>query len=147
MKSTTTWIVIADGARARVMQNDGPGKGVVALQEMIFEGDHSSTSEVMSDRSGRAFDSVGRGRHAMEPTTDPHSHLKSEFVREIASRLEHRADEFDQLILVAPPQALGLLRKSLSPAVAHKVKSELGKDLTHVPNADLPLHLTGVLAL
>lgn len=147
MKSTTTWIVIADGARARVMQNSGPGKGVIAVEEMTFEGDHSLSSEVMSDRLGRAFDSVGRGRHAMSPSTDPHNHLKSEFLREIADALDSRADAFDRLILVAPPQALGLLRKLLSPVVVRKVKSELGKDLTHVPNADLPLHLEGVLAV
>ena len=146
MKATTTWIVIADGARARVMQNEGPGKGLVALPEMIFEGEHASSSEVMSDRPGRAFDSVGHARHAMEPTTDPHDHLKSAFLKDISNRLEQRRDSFDRLILVAPPSALGLLRKSLSPRVAGKLKSELGKDLTHVPNADLPHHLDCVLS-
>src|SRR5262249_34094570 len=30
MKPTRTWILIADGARARILRNDGPGKGVQA---------------------------------------------------------------------------------------------------------------------
>lgn len=147
MKPTTTWIVIADGARARVMQNDGPGKGVVAVQDMVFEGDHSASFDIMADRPGRAFDSVGHARHAMDPSSDPHDQLKAQFVKQIASALERRVDAYNRLILVAPPQALGLLRKSLSALVARKVTGELGKDLTHLPNAELSPHLGNLLAL
>ena len=32
MKPTTTWILIADGARARLFANHGPGKGVEAVE-------------------------------------------------------------------------------------------------------------------
>lgn len=147
MKPTTTWIVIADGARARVMQNDGPGKGVHAVQSMMFEGDHSSSSEIMADKPGRAFDSVGNARHAMEASADAHDGLKTQFVKQVASALEDRLDAYNRLILVAPPQALGLLRKALPAAVSGKVTGELGKDLTQLPNDELPSHLSNLLAL
>ncbi len=147
MKPKTTWIVIADGARARVLQNAGPGKGVVALQDLVFEGDHSASFDIMADKPGRAFDSVGHARHAMDPSSDPHDQLKAQFVKSVASALERRVDTYNRLILVAPPQALGLLRKSLSAPVARKVTGELGKDLTHLPNAELPPHLDSLLAL
>lgn len=145
MKPTTTWIVIADGARARVLQNDGPGKGVLALTDLVFEGDHSTSSEIATDRPGRAFDSVGNARHAMDPTSDPHEQLKVQFVKHVARVLEHRADAYHRLILVAPPQALGLLRKSLPASVTRKITGELGKDLTHLPNSELPAHLGSLL--
>ena len=147
MKPTTTWIVIADGARARVMQNEGPGKGVQLVQGLVFAGDHSSSIEVVADKPGRAFDSIGQARHAMEPSSDVHDELKVKFVKQIAAALEGQVDAYNRLILVAPPQALGLLRKALPAAVAGKVTGELGKDLTHLPNAELPPHLDNVLAL
>jgi protein required for attachment to host cells len=147
MKPTTTWIVIADGARARVMQNEGPGKGVQAVQGLVFKGDHSPSIEVVADKPGRAFDSVGHGRHAMEPSLDAHDELKVKFVKQIAGALEGQVDAYSRLILVAPPQALGLLRKALPAAVAGKVTGELGKDLTHLPNSELPPHLDNLLAL
>jgi protein required for attachment to host cells len=147
MKPTITWIIIADGARARVMQNNGPGKGVQAVAGLLFEGDHSSSSKIMADKPGRTFDSVGNARHAMEPSHDPHDELKAQFVRQIVGELEARTDAYNRLILVAPPRALGLIRKALPAAVASKVTGELDKDLTHLPNAELPSHLGKLLAL
>lgn len=147
MKPTTTWIVIADGARARIMQNNGPGKGVEPVKDLVFEGDHSPSIDIQADKPGRSFDSVGNARHAMTPTSDAHDELKAKFVKQIASALEDRLDAYNRLILVAPPKALGLLRKSLPAPVVNKVKGELGKDLTQLPNAELPPHLDGLLAV
>lgn len=147
MKPTTTWIVIADGARARVMQNVGPGKGIDAVEGLTFEGDHAPSIEIMADKPGRTFDSVGNARHAMEPSSDPHTELKARFLKTVSSALQQKIDDYDRLVLVAPPQALGLLRKSLPAAAAGKVTAELGKDLTHLPIADLPHHLEQILAL
>lgn len=147
MKPVRTWIVIADGARARVLQNNGPGKGLEALPDLMLEGEHLRAGEVMADKPGRTFDSVGTGRHAMEPPTDPHEALKVQFAQHVADTLEQRADGYDRLILVAPPAALGHLRKSLASGVAGKIVGELGKDLTHLPNTDVPDHLNHLLVL
>jgi protein required for attachment to host cells len=147
MKPTITWIVIADGARARVLGNAGIGKGLNALSDMVFAGDHASSSEIMADRPGRSFESVGKARHAMEASTDPHEALKVQFVRHLADALQQRCNEFDRLILVAPPETLGMLRKSLPATVSAKVVDEMHKDLTHLPNSELPSHLAEVLAL
>jgi protein required for attachment to host cells len=147
MKPVSTWIVIADGARARIVRNDGPGKGVAALPGLEFQGDHSAAFDIAADKPGRAFDSVGNARHAMEPSSDPHDELKAQFMKKIVAVLESRQGDFDRLILVAPPQALGLLRKSLPAAVASKVTGELGKDLTQLPNGDLSAHLDGLLVI
>jgi protein required for attachment to host cells len=147
MKPIITWIVIADGARARVMSNAGPGKGLEALDGMVFAGDHASSSEIMADKPGRSFDSVGNARHAMERTTDPHEALKMQFARQVCDALDRRADEYNRLVLVAPPEMLGLMRKTLKGALAEKVTGEMQKDLTHIPNGDLPGHLADVMVL
>ena len=36
MKPTRTWILIADGARARILENLGPGKGVHEVPDMTI---------------------------------------------------------------------------------------------------------------
>ena len=38
MKPTTTWILIADGAHARLFANHGPGKGIEAVQGGVING-------------------------------------------------------------------------------------------------------------
>lgn len=146
----TTWIVIADGARARVLAQP---KDYAAL-EPAFEqeeltGTTAQSKEIASDRPGRSFDSGGQGRHAMEPATDPQRHAKFEFARDLAERLEKAAatQRFDRLVLVAAPQALGDLRDLLPKSVHAKITAEIDKDLTKVPRQGLGRHLDQVLKL
>jgi len=149
MKPVKTWILVADGARARIVVNEGPGKGVKQLEGADFRAEHPSSGDVMADRPGRSFESSGSGRHAMEPTSDAHRLAKQAFVKEIAGFLQRQAQKksFDRLIILAPPQALGDLRAALSDAVRTLVTAELAKDLTPVPNEDLAKHLSDVLAV
>lgn len=150
MKRIKTWILIADGARARIVLNDGPGRGIKPGPDKEFEGVNAPTREIVSDRPGRAFDSSGLGgRHSMEPRTDPHEHEQRLFHQRIAAYLDTAAKngEFDRLVVVAPPKALGNLRSALTEAVRKKVIGELNKDLTHVPIHDLAAHLGSVLAV
>ncbi len=49
--------------------------------------------------------------------------------------------EFDYLVLVAPAHALGDLHQALDAPTRQKVRAQLQKDLTKVPDADLAEHL------
>ena len=149
MKSTTTWILVADGSQARIASHMGPGKGLEPVLENQLHGRNLPGRDIMADRPGRAFDSAGQGRHAMEPVTDPRVHEKQDFIREIAALLdtESKRGRYDRLVIVAPPKALGYLRQELSDHVRSKVSGELDKDLVHVPLHDLAGHLGDVLAV
>ncbi|MGI9414753.1 MAG: host attachment protein [Hyphomicrobiales bacterium] len=149
MKPVKTWILVADGARARVVLNAGPGKGVEEIEGLDFRSEHPQSGDIMADREGRAFDSQGSGRHAMERPSDPHRNAKKAFAERLAAMLDKHAarDRFNRLVIVAPPQALGDLRAALSRGVRDRVSAELAKDLTHLRNEDLPLHLAEVLAI
>lgn len=147
MKPTTTWILIADGAHARLFANRGPGKGIEALE--AINGDHRPDSELVRDGLGRSFESVGDTRHAITPRTDPHRELKRSFAAQLAEILDQRLAEkaFDRLVIVAPPKALGDLRAALSAHVKPLVYAELDKDLVKTPTAELPSHLGAVMAI
>jgi protein required for attachment to host cells len=148
MKPTTTWILIADGARGRLFANRGPGKGLELLYESL-DADHRATHDIVDDRLGRTHESVGASRHAISARHDPHRELKRHFAVKLAKMLDRRRMEhaYDRLVLVAPPAVLGDLREALSDSVRSLVRAELDKDLTKTPIAELPEHLDAVLAV
>jgi protein required for attachment to host cells len=147
MKHTRTWILIADGSRAHILEIVGPGHELRAVEGMTFHGDHASTHEIMSDRTGRTYSSVGPGRSAIEAHSDPHRELKRKFAHQLAEVLAHSLEKrsYDRLIIVAPPTALGDLRAAIPVAVAATVSGEIAKDLTKTPNGELAGHLKEVL--
>lgn len=149
MKPTITWILIANGARARILANQGPGKGVHEVDGMEFQQTPLKNSEIMADRPGRSFSSAGTARSAMEPQTDPVKKREADFVAEIAQMLDLKLsdNQFDRLIICAAPQALGNLREAMSPQLREKITHELPKDLTQIPNAKMGKHLEGILAV
>lgn len=149
MKPSVTWVLIADGAQARILEYTGPSKGLVQVEGLKFEDAHLRTGEIMSDKPGRSFSSAGYGRSAMEQRTDPRDYRETEFLRSVAEVINKKALEnvFRKLVIAAPPQALGDLRKLLSPAATEKVSAEIPKDLTTVPILQLGKHFEGALGL
>jgi protein required for attachment to host cells len=147
MRPTKTWILIADGARARVLENDGPGRGVIAVDRLVLQGDHSATHDIVDDREGRTYSSHGPGRSAIDARTDPHRELKRTFAHHLADVLAHELDAgaYERLVIVAAPATLGDLRKAISPKVSAKVTGEIPKDLTKTPNREVAHFLEAVL--
>ena len=149
MKPTRTWILIADGARARILVNDGPGHGLKALEGFEFSGDHSATHELVDDREGRSFSSHGHGRSAYEASTDPHRDLKTKFAHQLVGVLDNglASNAYDRLVIVASPVTLGDLRAAMSDHVRAKIIGEVAQDLTKLPNAKVADHLKHVLVI
>ena len=149
MKPIVTWIVVADGGRMRIFENDGPGKGLAQVKGLAVEDEHLTDQDIEADRPGRSFASVGHGRSAIEPHTDPVEFRETAFAGRIAHLLDAKlaAGAFDRLIIAAAPTALGSLRAALSEAVGKTVTGELPKDLTKTPTNDLASHFDGLIAL
>jgi protein required for attachment to host cells len=119
------------------------------VSDEVLVGVNLPGREIMSDRPGRTFDSVGAGRHAKEPRTDAREIEKRSFAHELAAMLDDglKQGKFDRLVLVAPPRELGFLRAELSPAVRKRVSAELNKDLTGVAPSEILDHLGAVMAV
>lgn len=149
MKKKVTWILVADGARARVLANEGVGKG---LQPIADEMTHElpPTRELGTERPGRSGGQRGTGiRHAIQPHVDWHRFEKEKFSKEVAALLDAAAERnaFDRLVLVAPPRTLGDLRAALGAKSRSRIHAEIDKDLTQVAVQDLPGHLKDKMAL
>src|SRR5690606_26754851 len=98
MKPKVTWILIADGAHARILENTGPGRGLTQVEGLVFDNEPLTAREIESDRPGRAFSSASADRSAMEPPTDPVEYRESEFLRRVADVLlkQHHQQKFDR---------------------------------------------------
>jgi len=96
-----------------------------------------------SDRPGRVRESVGGARHAVGGENDPRQQEAVRFARRIARRLDdaRRRDEFEELIVVAGPPFLGLVRSEMSRPTRERVVHEVRKDLVHGPVEALYRHL------
>jgi protein required for attachment to host cells len=147
MKRKTSWIIVEDGSRARILANEGPGTGLSVVAEHMAPQARAHTADLGSDRPGRAFDSTTPARHAMEPRVDWHRQEKERFIGKLAEDLGAAQQQFDRLILVAPPRVMGELHRRLDEPTRAKVAGELQKDLTWVALPELSAHLGDVLRL
>lgn len=141
-----TWVLVADGARARLFRADATTHRLELIEQDEARPARRKTSDLMTDQQGRAFASAGAGqRSAMEPPTDPKRREKERFAVRLAHRLADARSHYDRLVVVAAPTALGDLRRHFDPHVAAKVKDEIDSDLTWEPQARLEEQLAARL--
>ncbi len=148
-KRRTTWILIADATRARILKNDGPGRGIEAVEGLVFRSEHRKLGEIMADRPGRVFESAGSLRHGLEYASDAVREDDRAFAKSLVSVLQNALGrkEYDRLVIVASNRMLGEIRAALPEKVKASVYAEIGKDLTQIPNSDLPKHLADILSI
>jgi protein required for attachment to host cells len=149
MKHKRTWIVVADGAQARILLYTGHESGVRQLPNSDFREFHPPTRELVTDRPARVQESGSATRHAIEPRTDAHEQRKERFLAQLTSRLERAAqnNEFEHLVVVAPAPAMGELRKDFSPLLKQRLHGEFVHDYVHQPNDYIYRHIKDGLPL
>ena len=147
MKKTVTWVLIADGAQARVLEHNGPGKGFRQVEGLDWSIEPLQAQDLVTDRPGSKSGGGARGG-GIGPKTDPVEHRETEFVKSVAAALEkqQQAGAFDRLVIAAAPIALGDIRKAMSANVKKLVVAEINKDLTNIPTANLDSHFDGIIA-
>jgi protein required for attachment to host cells len=149
-KKIREWFVIADGARAKIWRREGAAGPLEPVMARERPEARARTRELGADRPGRSFESATTAagmRHGMEPPTDWQRFEKQKFARELAEILNEAGvrDDYDRLVLVAPAPALGELRKALGAHATDRLAAEIAKDLTNLPEHELPKRLEGYL--
>lgn len=148
MKPKRIWILVADGARGRLLLHAGPKSGLTpATGVEEYQGDRRPSREIGSDRPGRGFESANPTRHGYAPRVDWHEFAKREFAARMAAILDRCRERkrFDELVLVAPPKTLGDLRQALDPKTAACIRQEVAKDLVQLSDHELEERLADVL--
>jgi len=137
------WVVVCDGAKALVLENVGDDKFPNLKTKEVYEQEDPKTSDQGTDAPGRAINSVGNVRSAMEQT-DWHDEAERAFLGKLVDRLAAaaHAGEAKAMVLVAPPRALGVMRPRYTPALKAAVKAEVDKDYVKLPVYEIEKHLT-----
>jgi protein required for attachment to host cells len=136
------WILVCDGKKALILENVGTAEYPKLRVKATHEHEDPRTHDLGTDAPGRVFPSVGKARSAVQ-STDWHEQAERAFLRTIVEELlAATADgQLHGMVVVAPPRALGILRE-LSPSGFYKlVRSEIGRDYTHLPVHELERRL------
>lgn len=109
------WIVVADGKHLKVFEERRRHGPLSTLEG--WAADAAEHERHRSHQAGTVHDRRGGGRHGIGDGS-PADDAEQRFMKEAARRLDNAAREgqFDRLVLIAPPRALGWLRAALGPA-------------------------------
>lgn len=124
-------VLVADGRKLLFLRNQGDDVYPNLQVEHAEERANPPTREQATDAAGGASSTQGAARSSVEPT-DFHQIEEDRFAADAADLLKRRAlrNDYESLIVIAPPRTLGELRKHYHKEVSSRLTGELDKDLT-----------------
>lgn len=131
-------VLVADGRKMLFLRNEGDAEFPNLVVEKAQEQANPATRDQATDSAGRASSPQGGVQSSVEPT-DFHQIEEDRFAADAADFLKIGAlkNDYDSLIVIAPPKTLGELRKHYHKEVSSRLKGELDKDLTGHPIKDI----------
>ena len=125
------WILVANQAEAQIYSAERLHGKLMLVDTLIHKEGAAHARDLTSDAPGRVHDRSGPARHSMEPDTGIKEEQRRRFVKEMIGRLKsaHLRHDFNQLVLLAAPAVLGVIRKTLSGDLAMAVVKEIPKDV------------------
>lgn len=129
----TTWVLAADGTRARIFRLESVRGPLHEIETLTNPEGRLHEQQLTSDLPGRTFDRSGPGRHVLESKIGPKRQTVISFVNRIAERLDKGRVEgnFARLVIIAAPGLLGMLRGKLSAKTSERVVLEIDKAVAH----------------
>ena len=132
-------VLVADGRKMLFLRNHGDENQIDLRTESHDQREDRKDREIKTDAPGTAAVAGSSGgadvhRPAMGET-DFHQQEEDRWAKDAAEELKKRAlrNDFDALAIIAPPKALGVLRKELHKEVERRVVLTLNKEMTDRP--------------
>ena len=123
------WILVANQAEAKIYSTERIPGALVLVATLTHEEGSAHKRDLTSDAPGRVHDRTGSARHSMEPVTGVREEERRRFVKEIVGRLQaaHLKGDFTQLVILAAPAVMGVIRKTLNGELGKTVIKEIPK--------------------
>jgi len=140
MADGTLWILVGNASRARLFATDAKAQGDwLLVEEFHHEESRAKASELLNQPDNPNAGSL----HKPQPENEPDGRRELEhdrFARELSGYLDKGFDRhaFDKLVIAAPPEFLGRIRKTLSSRVKQRVLLDVDADYSNVSARDLP---------
>jgi protein required for attachment to host cells len=136
---TKTWILVADGARARLFEAAAGDSPLAEVECFANPEGRAGARRMGTGPLPRVHESVGPARHAIEPHTTAREKVTDRFARILGEALERGRSErrYERLVLVAPPRFLGALHDHLGARLRGQLAGEIRRNLTALPPAQI----------
>lgn len=133
----TTYIVVADAARARIFTRDA--RKLVEQESLVHAASRLHEGDLVTDRGADVHESTSTTSRSSGGESTARTHEEMIFAKEVAERIYRaRVDNaLQKLILVAPPRFLGQLRDKLDGPTSKLVIHSLAKDLSKASLEDI----------
>ena len=140
-------VLVLDGRKLLFFRNNGDENQIDLRTEAHDEREDRKDSDIKTDSPGSIHQSAGYGRSTYEET-DFHQQEEDRWIKDAADELKERAlrNDFDALAIVAPPKALGVLRKNLHKKVERRIVCTVNKEMSGRPVPDIEALLDGETA-
>lgn len=137
-------VLVADGRKILFFRNHGDESQIDLRTEAHDEREDRKDRDYHTDAPGTQGQRWGDARPAMEET-DWHQLEEDRWIKDAADELKKRVlrNDFEALAIVAPPKALGVLKKCLHKEVERRLICTVDKEMTGRPIPDIEALLVG----
>lgn len=137
-------VLVADGTKVLFLRNHGDENQIDLRTESHDARQDRKDRYFRTDAPGTVKQSFGFG-HSTYEETDFHEQEEIRWIKEAAEELKKRAlrGDFDALAIVAPPKALGVLKKCLHSEVEKRIVCTVNKEMSGRPIPDIEVLLNG----
>lgn len=140
---SNTWILVADGARARLFELATKDAKLSEVDCFVNPDGRVHESALTTERRPLVDEGATTVRHALEAHTSLRAKSAERFARLLGEALEPGREQgrYDNLVLVAPPRFLGVLRGGLGERVCEHIRAEIHRDFTTLPGDQVRMRL------
>ena len=137
-------VLVADGRKILFFRNRGDENQIDLRTEAHDEREDRKDHEIKSDAPGTTKQSGGYRRSTYEEP-DFQQQEEDRWIKDAADELKARVlrNDFDALAIVAPPKALGILKKCLHKEVERRLVCTVNKEMSGRPIPDIEELLNG----
>jgi len=131
-------VMVADGRKLLFFRNQGDEQQLDLRTEAHDARTDRKNGDLRTDAPGTTQQSFGYG-HSTYEETDFQQQEEDRWVRDAADELKTRAlrNDFEALAIVAPPKALGTIKKSLHKEVERRLMFTVNKEMSGRPIPDI----------
>ena len=137
-------VLVADGRKMLFFRNHGDENQIDLRTESHDARKDRKDREIKTDAPGTTKQSAGYGRSTYEEP-DFQQQEEDRWIKDAADELKARVlrNDFEALAIVAPPKALGVLKKWLHKEVERRIVCAVNKEMSGRPIPDIEALLVG----
>jgi protein required for attachment to host cells len=140
-------VLVADGRKMLLFRNHGDENHIDLRTEAHEEREDRKDRDIKTDAPGTVKQSAGYGRSTYEEP-DFQQQEEDRWIKDASDELKARVlrNDFEALAVIAPPRALGMLKKGLHKEVERRIVCTVNKEMSGRPTPEIEVLLNGQTA-